>query len=221
MFITGTDTGVGKTLLTGLLLHYLRANGCHALAMKPFASGSRSDAKFLQAVQENELTLDEINPFYFSAPVAPLAAVGGGQASVRLGEVVRRIGGLSNRCECLLVEGVGGVMVPLGEGYSVLDLIAELGCAVTVVSRNRLGTINHTLLTCAALQHIGIKGLKVVLMGSPERDSSTKSNRRMLCELLAPAPVLAVPFLGRDAMRLGVLEATRKKLKKTLARISG
>ena len=74
IFITGTDTGVGKTLLTGLLLHHLRQSGCHALAMKPFCSGSRADAEFLHAVQDGELTLDEINPFFFAEPLAPLVA---------------------------------------------------------------------------------------------------------------------------------------------------
>ncbi|MCX6928449.1 MAG: dethiobiotin synthase [Verrucomicrobia bacterium] len=123
IFITGTDTGVGKTLLTGLLLHYLRHSGCHALAMKPFCSGSRADAEFLHAVQENELTLDEINPFFFSEPLAPLVAARKHQRSICLSSVLRRIRSLASRCQCLLVEGIGGVMVPLGEGFCVADLI--------------------------------------------------------------------------------------------------
>ena len=217
IFITGTDTGVGKTLLTGLLLHHLRQSGCHALAMKPFASGSRADAEFLQAVQGGELTADEINPFFFAEPLAPLVAGRLCRRLVRLPEVMRRIGALSNRCECLLIEGIGGVLVPLGEGYSVLDLIAKLGCPALVASRDRLGTINHTLLTCAVMQHAGIKRLKVVLMSSPETDSAANFNRRILSELLAPVSVLPVPFLGRNATRLGALKANEKKLKKTLA----
>ena len=147
IFITGTDTGVGKTLLTGLLLHHLRQSGCHALAMKPFCSGGRADAELLRAIQDGELTLDEINPFFFTEPLAPLVAARKHQCSIRIPEVLRRITRVANRCECLLIEGIGGVMVPLGEGFSVLDLIAKLGCEAIVVSRNRLGTINHTLLT--------------------------------------------------------------------------
>jgi dethiobiotin synthetase len=219
LFVTGTDTGVGKTLLTGLLLHHLRQHGCHALAMKPFASGSRSDAEFLQAVQEKELTMEEINPFYFAEPLAPLVAGRRYQGLMRLPEVVRRIKDVANRCQSLLVEGIGGVMVPLGEGYSVLDLVAQLGCATVVVSRNQLGTINHTLLTYFAMKHAGIKRLKTVLMSSAETDFSVNSNQQILSELLAPVPVLAVPFLGRNAMRLGALEVGERKLKKTLARI--
>src|SRR6185312_6066960 len=72
VFITGTDTGVGKTIFTGLLVRHLREHGVHALAMKPFCSGGRGDVKLLRAMQDAELTENEINPFYFPKPVAPL-----------------------------------------------------------------------------------------------------------------------------------------------------
>jgi dethiobiotin synthetase len=219
VFITGTDTGVGKTLLTALLLHHLRQGGCRALAMKPFCSGGRADVDFLHAVQDGELTHNEINPYFFSEPIAPLAAAQLHHRSIRLSEVLRRIRKLAGRCECLLIEGIGGVMVPLGEGFFVLDLIASLACQTTVVAPNRLGTINHTLLTVGALQDIGIKRLKVVLMASPETDPSTRFNRTNLGDLLAPTPVLLVPFLGRNLALVDTLKATQKKIKKTLARI--
>jgi dethiobiotin synthetase len=219
VFITGTDTGVGKTLLTGLLLHHLRQNGCHALAMKPFCSGSREDAEFLHAVQDGELTLDEVTPFFFAEPLAPLVAARRHHCSIRLQEVLRKIRPVADRCQWLLIEGIGGLLVPLGEGYTVLDLIAKLGCEVIVVSRNQLGTINHTLLTVAALQHARISGLKAVLMSSPEDDFSTRSNSGILTELLAPTPVLAVGFLGRKPLRFLALKKSAKKMQKTLARI--
>ena len=123
VFITGTDTGVGKTLLTGLLLHYLRQSGCHALALKPFCCGSRADVEFLGAVQERELTQDEINPFFFELPLAPLVAARKQHVSIRLPAVLRHISNVAKRCEWLLIEGIGGVMVPLGKGFTVLDLI--------------------------------------------------------------------------------------------------
>jgi dethiobiotin synthetase len=98
-------------------------------------------------------------------------------------------------------------------------LIAKLGCEVIVVSRNRLGTINHTLLTFCALQHAGLHRLKTVLMSSPEADSSASSNCLILAELLAPTPVLPIGFLGRNPLRLEALKQNAKKIKKTLARI--
>jgi dethiobiotin synthetase len=219
VFITGTDTGVGKTLLTGLLLHHLRQRGCHALAMKPFCSGSRADVEFLGAVQQRELTLDEINPFFFEQPLAPLAAAREQHVSIKLPAVLRQISNVAKRCEWLLIEGIGGVMVPLGNGFSVLDLIANLSCSTVVVSRNKLGTINHTMLTVDAMQHAGIKEFKVVLMASQETDFSANSNGRILCELLAPRPVIPVPFLGRNPARFAAVKRSEKKVKKTLARI--
>ena len=219
IFITGTDTGVGKTLLTGLLLHHLRQSGCHALAMKPFCSGSRADTEFLHTVQKGELTLDEVTPFFFAEPLAPLVAARRHHLSIRLQLILRQIRRVAGRCQCLLVEGIGGLLVPLGEGFTVRDLIARLDCEVIVVSRNQLGTINHTLLTVAALQHIGIKGLKVVLMSFLQADLSTGSNGQILAELLAPTPAFPVGFLGGNLLRFEALKRSQKKIKKTLARI--
>ena len=219
IFITGTDTGVGKTLLTGLLLRHLRQSGCHALAMKPFCCGSRADVEFLGAVQERELTLDEINPFLFEKPLAPLSAAREKHVAIRLPEVLRRISDLAKRCEWLLIEGIGGVMVPLGDGFSVLDLIAKLGCSTVVVSRNKLGTLNHTMLTVDAMQHADIKDLKVVLMGSRESDCSTDSNGRILSELLAPTQIIPIPYLGGNPVQFPALKLSENKVKKTLAQI--
>ena len=199
VFITGTDTGVGKTLLTGLLLHHLRQSGCHALAMKPFCCGSRADVEFLGAVQQRELTLEEINPFFFAKPLAPLTAAREQHVSIKLPAVLRQISNVAKRCEWLLIEGIGGVMVPLGDGFSVLDLIVHLSCSTVVVSRNKLGTINHTMLTVDAMQHAGIKRLKVVLMASQEWDLSADSNGQILSELLAPTQVVPMPFSARYA----------------------
>jgi dethiobiotin synthetase len=219
IFITGTDTGVGKTLLTGLLLRHLRQSGCHALAMKPFCSGSRADTEFLHAVQDCDLTFDEITPFFFAEPLAPLVAARRHHRCIRLQAVLRQIKRVTRGCQCLLIEGIGGLLVPLGQGFTVRDLIARLGCEVIVVAPNRLGTINHTLLTVEALQHIGTPGLKTVLMSSQEGDFSTRSNSRILAELLAPAPVFPVGFLGSNSLRMEALKKSGNKIKKTLARI--
>jgi dethiobiotin synthetase len=221
VFITGTDTGVGKTVLTGLLLHHLRQSGCQALAMKPFCCGSRADAEFLNAVQAGELSLDKINPVFFEELLAPLVAARKHHRSIRLPEVLRRIRSLARHCECLLIEGIGGALVPLGDHFSVVDLIAQLGCETIVVSRDRLGTLNHTLLTVRALQHAGVSKVKVVLISLPPGDSSTGSNALILSELLAPVAVFAIPFLGRNPARFEALKTAEKKAKKTLARILG
>jgi dethiobiotin synthetase len=205
VFITGTDTGVGKTLLTTLLLHHLRLSGCRALAMKPFCSGGREDVRMLQSVQPGELLDAEVNPFYFSAPVAPLVELEKTRRNVSLKQVVVKIRQVEKKCDRLLIEGSGGLMVPLGKGYLVEDLIAELDCRVIVVARNQLGTINHTLLTVARLRARGIerRNMVVALMGGPKKDVSSASNESILKRLLKPVLVVRVPNLERgDAKKL-------------------
>jgi dethiobiotin synthetase len=222
IFITGTDTGVGKTVFTGLLLHHLRQRGQHALAMKPFCSGGRADVEFLRAAQEGELTADEINPFYFPEPVAPLVSARRRHRVIRLSEVIRRIKEVAERCEWLLIEGSGGLLVPLGEGYRVIDLIRRLRCEVLVIACNQLGTINHTLLTVGALRAVRPSEIRVILARSKRRgDISSATNGRVLGELLAPIQVCEIEFLGKNASKSGSLKKNYEKVKKTLARFFG
>jgi dethiobiotin synthetase len=218
LFITGTDTGVGKTLLTVLLLTHLRRQGRHALAMKPFCSGGLRDVHLLRRAQQNEISLSQINPYYFEQPVAPLVAARRAGATVALPEVIDRIASLAGQCEVLLVEGVGGLFVPLGDHYTVADLIAAIGGPVVLVARNKLGTINHTLLSLAALRERTISRSRVVLMDPRRGDISGRSNARMIREF-AQEPVFRVPFLGPNPAASRQLEIKAKKLKKTLAHI--
>jgi dethiobiotin synthetase len=205
IFITGTDTGVGKTVLTSLLLARLRAKGCKALAVKPFCSGSRADAVLLRLLQDRVLLLQEINPFYSKEPVAPLVSARKRQHVVTLAVVVDQIQALASRCECLLIEGAGGLLVPLGEGYTALDLITRLHTEVIVVTRNRLGTLNHTMLTVGALRNAGVHDVRVVMMELRACDFSVRSNPRILSELLEPTPLFLFPFLGTKVKRSAVL----------------
>jgi len=219
IFITGTDTGVGKTLLTGLLLNHLRTKGMPAFAMKPFCSGGTGDIEFLQSLQHGELTDREMNPFYFFEPIAPLVAARRHRRPIRLPDVTSAIYHIARRCPCLIVEGSGGLLVPLGEGYTVADLIRKLKCEVLVVSRNRLGTINHTLLTVRVLQNVGIQCFKIVLMGCQKLDFSSRTNAEMIAELSSPAPLFSIPFLGANPQDPKALKNNAKKIKKMLARI--
>ena len=219
IFITGTDTGVGKTLLTSLLLRHLRRNRCHALAMKPFCSGNREDVCRLHPIQDGELSLDEINPYFFAAPLAPWVAARKQRRSIPLREVLRGIDQVARRCERLLIEGAGGLLAPLGEDYTVADLIAERNGEVIVVAPNRLGMINHTLLTVRALQQIGVSQLKVVVMSGREPDPSSPSNPRVLAELLGRVPVFRLGFLGPEPIGIEAVKTIEKKVNKTLARI--
>lgn len=219
LFITGTDTGVGKSVLTGLLLAAARDRGRRTLALKPFCSGGRADARLLRSLQANELSLDEVNPLFFAEPVSPLAAARRHRRRIALPEVVRHIRHIADRCDELLIEGAGGLLVPVGARWSVLDLICELGCETLVVARNRLGTINHTLLTVQALRSAGIRKVQVILMDAARGDASTASNATLLTELLGSTPLTVVPWLGTGCRRPAVLQVKARALRRSLERI--
>jgi len=220
LFITGTDTGVGKTVLTALLLAYLREEGVNALAMKPFSAGSLADARLFNRLQDNLLPMDLLAPFRFEAPVAPLVSVRKCRQHITLRQVLERIRQVDRRCDRLLVEGIGGVLVPLAEGFGVGQIIQRLACPVIVVARNRLGTINHTLLTVEMLRRLRVERIKVVLMDRSAEDSSREANREILADLLAPIEVLSLPCLGRTALGAKSIRNNCKKNKKTLVSLS-
>src|SRR6185312_13737584 len=112
--------------------------------------------------------------------------------------VVERIHKIARQCECLLVEGSGGLLVPLGENYLVSDVIQRLKCDVILVARNQLGTINHTLLTAHALKRFGVKNISVALIGTSKKDASVEKNLEVLREFFGKIPVHEVIFLGKN-----------------------
>ena len=189
IIISGTDTGVGKTVLTALLVRHLRRQGINALALKPFSSGSRSDARILRAAQDSALALDQINPFHFPEPVAPLVAARKHNRKVSLQRVLDWIRQTS--CDHLLIEGAGGLLTPLGENFTLLDIINDLNATLVIVAPNKLGVINHTLLT----RLVAKRAATVVLMAQQKPDPSAKTNFAILKELIAPCPIVEFPFL--------------------------
>lgn len=232
IFITGTDTGVGKTVATGLLLYNLRRRGIRALAVKPFCSGVRDDVRWLHRLQDGELSFEEINPWFFRLPLAPsVAARQLRREAPALQEVVQHIRWLAERCDVLLVEGAGGLLVPLGalraiangkgqiHCYTAADLIRALQAKALVVARNKLGTINHTLLTVQALPFFAANRLAVVLIEQKRPDLSANTNPEVLGELLGPVKVFSVPHLGSNPLAFSVLKKNRRILQKTLAKI--
>lgn len=220
IFITGTDTNVGKTVVTGLLLARLRQTGQNVVAMKPFSAGSLADARLYNRLQDNCLPMDLIAPFRAKEPVAPLVSMRNHVQRVGLKRVVRRILAVKDRCEVLLVEGVGGLLVPLGEGFAVLDIIQALACPVVVVGRNRLGTLNHVMLTVSMLQDKAVNRVKVVLTEGMRKDESSDSNPKILRELLSPIEVLCLPYLGQSPLGAKSIKNNLRKIKKTLARLT-
>lgn len=221
LFVTGTDTGVGKTVFTGLLLAMLRRRAISALALKPFCSGDRSDVSLLQSLQPGAIPDHEMNPYWFRSPLAPYLA------SVREGRCVDFNRALSaarravRRCEVLIVEGAGGVLVPLTRSKTIADFAAALGGRVVIVGRNRLGVINHVRLTVEALSARGIQPCLVVLMQEQKPDTSACLNADYLRQELRDTPVCEIPFLGKNLRKAADISQAAKKIEKVLARFWG
>lgn len=204
-FITGTDTGVGKTVLTTLLVRHLRERGVRALAVKPFCSGGREDAQLLRKAQANEVSLNLLNPWHFRAPLTPLLAARREKRKVRQAEALQFLRSAATQCETLLIEGAGGLLSPLGEGFDARDLIVDLKARPIIVCPNRLGAVNQVRLVLAALPRVVTKHSTVALMLTTVGSLVTRTNALLLRELLPENQVLTIPRLAWPA----VLEGTR------------
>jgi dethiobiotin synthetase len=171
-FITGTDTGVGKTFFTCWLVRAWQAQGHTAAALKPISTGDREDALRLRAAIGSRLTLDEINPVHFREPAAPLLAARAENRSIDFTALNHEIKTVRARFSHLAVEGIGGWRVPLATGYDVREWARDLGFPVVVVARGTLGTLNHTLLTVESIRAAGLACAGVVVNAGPDAASS-------------------------------------------------
>jgi dethiobiotin synthetase len=169
VFVTGTDTGVGKTFVTSALARHLKHRGLAVGVMKPIETGVAPDAPGLSDADRLARAagvldgLDLIAPYRFPDALAPLAAARRAGLSVDVGVIAQAVQILRARHTVLLIEGVGGVLVPIGPQLDVRDLIARLGAAVLVVGRANLGGVNHALLTVEAVRLRGLTVLAVAL----------------------------------------------------------
>jgi dethiobiotin synthetase len=195
-FITGTDTGVGKTVFTVSLLVSLRQKGINAAALKPICSGGRDDAQKILAVSGGTLSLDEINAWHFRAAIAPSLAARKEKKKITLAQAAAHIRKIQKRFDILLVEGAGGLLSPLGENFNSRDLIKATRATPVIVAPNRLGVVNQVLLTLEALPKNLRSQARVVLMPTPKPDGSTKSNARLLAEFFNAKRILTANHSG-------------------------
>ena len=218
-FITGTDTDVGKTVLTALLAHYLREHGVNAVALKPVCSGDRADARALHAASAGALTLDEINPWHFRAPVAPLLAARRERRRVALADVLAHVRAMQKRFNVVLVEGAGGLLSPLGAKFDSCELIAALRATPIIVCPNRLGAMNQILLTLAALPQRASCRTRIVLMSPAKPDASTATNASLLAEFLDRKRIFCLQHFGRRIDPGKILKTSR--MRRTLRALAG
>ena len=201
LFITGTDTGVGKTVFAALATILLRQNGRRAVALKPVCSGGRDDARQLHAAAGKVLPLDEVNPWHFRAALAPVLAARKEKKRVRLRQVVAHIRRAAKQFEVVIIEGAGGLLSPLGEDFDSRDLILALNAAPIIVCPNRLGAVNQVRLVLAALPPATARQARGVLVNPEKPDAATRSNPGLLREFVEPERLLVIPWLGSKRRR--------------------
>jgi dethiobiotin synthetase len=234
-FITGTDTGVGKTVITAALVKAAQHLGCKAAGMKPIETGCQRaadsrqhtagsndilippDGQFLQEISGTNASLDLITPIRFENPLAPMPAAEIEGVAVDMRKIMDAFMKLAYTYNVLIVEGVGGIRVPLIREYFVADMAKDFGLPVIVVTRPGLGTINHTLLT---VEHALMKGLTVagiiINYNRPAEMTSAEQTNPAVLEKTCPVPVLGIfPYLENfkpDTIEKAALQSLHLKI---------
>ncbi|MEI6322776.1 MAG: dethiobiotin synthase [bacterium] len=205
-FVTATDTDAGKTFVTALLTRSLRKAGFDTVAMKPISCGEPEDTLVLQAAADFELTPEEITPVSYKAPLSPIEAARLEGGTFEPAEILPTFERLHLTHRSLLVEGVGGWLVPLATAYSGADLAKAIGLPVLLVVRNRLGALNHALLTLESIHVHGLICGGIILNNHPADadDPAAEGNRRLL-PTLTSIPILFEIAPGQTELELAVV----------------
>ena len=219
IFITGADTEVGKTIVTAGLAGAIKSKGLNTGIMKPVATGSMrdkngqlisDDVRFLIKSIDCEEKPSIVNPISLELPLSPLVASRIENKEINIKKIKEAYSHLSEKYDFVVVEGIGGLLVPIKENYFVTDMIIDLGLSVVIVSRPGLGTINHTLLTIneARRRGIDIKGFIINWLEDQNPGTAERTNPGIISEL-SDIPLLGIlphdPLVDVAALNIGNL----------------
>lgn len=206
IFITGTDTGVGKTVVTGGIALALRKRGIDVGIMKAIQTGCYQkgnkiippDSEFLISLTGTEDPIDLVTPYRFTHPLAPLAASRLERQDIDIEKILDAYLELSKRHDMVIVEGTGGILVPVTRELFVLDIIKRLDIPVIVVARSGIGTINHTLLTVRYAIHCGITISGIIINQAADKQISEgeKQNPKIIMELSGIPVIGVIPYMS-------------------------
>jgi dethiobiotin synthetase len=207
IFVTGTDTGVGKTVVAAALVRALIQRGLGVAVMKPVASGSQptpagprnADALELMAAASVAAPYDTVNPYCFLPPISPHIAAAEAGVAIELAPIRERFASLAARADCVVVEGAGGWLAPLGRALAMADLAAALELPVVMVVGLRLGCLNHAQLTRASIAARGACFAGWVANAVDPALERTEENVATLAERLGAPPLGRIPFLAEPA----------------------
>ena len=207
IFITGTDTGVGKTFVAVGLINALKEKGFNVCPMKPVETGCRTkkgklipeDTMSLIKASGIKEAIDVINPYRFKHPLAPSVAAELERKSIKKEKIFSAYNYLSKKYDITIVEGAGGIMAPLYKKYLFLDFISALNLPIIIVSRPGLGTINHTLLTISAAKGRGVNILGVVINYAAKTKTgiAEKTNPEII-KRLGGVPVIGIVLYSKN-----------------------
>lgn len=214
IFIAGTDTGVGKTLIACALLQGFAARGLRVAGMKPVAAGAvrrrgiwhNDDVAQLRTAANVDAPQAVVNPYCFAPPVAPHIAAQEAGMTMRMAVIAKSYAQLARSADLVVVEGVGGLLVPLGRTFSAADIPARLGLPVVLVVGLRLGCLNHALLTVAALQARGLYLAGWIANRIDPAMARTAENLQTLCARIK-APLLGTVPHARNPQSAKIVRA--------------
>jgi len=210
-FITGTDTGVGKTIVTAALVKAAQSLGFRAVGMKPIETGCQktvesrqhtaygndflipADGMFLRNMAGAKESLDLITPVRFENPLAPMPASEREEIPVDMEKITNAFAALAYKYTVLIIEGIGGILVPITKDYSVLDMAKDFGLPVIVVTRPGLGMINHTLLTVnyALEEGLPVAGI-IINYHQPAEGTIAEQTNPAVLATICPVPILGI-----------------------------
>jgi dethiobiotin synthetase len=200
VFVTGTDTETGKSVLAAAVCAALVARGERVAAFKPVVTGIDeepgawpADHELLANAANAGQSPEEVSPYRFGPPVSPHLAAEQAGVALEPAHLVEAAGAAGARADALVCEGVGGLLVPLTPGYLVRDLALDLGLPVVVAARTGLGTINHTLLTVESARAAGLRVVGVVMTPWPASPDPVELSNRKTVERLAAVSVSGLP----------------------------
>ena len=207
IFITGTDTGVGKTFVAVGLINALKEKGFNVCPMKPVETGCRTkkgklipeDTMSLIKASGIKEAIDVINPYRFKHPLAPSVAAELERKSIKKEKIFSAYNYLSKKYDIIIIEGAGGIMAPLYKKYFFLDFISALNLPIIIISRPGLGTINHTLLTISAAKGRGVNILGVVINYAAKTKTgiAEKTNPEII-KRLGGVPVIGIVLYSKN-----------------------
>ncbi len=195
-FVTATDTNAGKTIVTAALIKLLRSKSINVAPYKPVQSGGIEDTIFV--LEQNNIagSPDEFYSYSLKKPCSPHLSAALDNQDISIEKIINDFKRLKEQYEAVVVEGAGGVMVPLGQGKFVLDIITELRLPVILVIANKLGSINQALLTIDKLRSVGCLPALLVFNDSKDCDELILSdNVKTITELSGVLRVIRIPYM--------------------------